>query len=203
MKIAILGASGRTGRLLVRQALDAGHDVRALVRSPGTFLLRHDKLEVVEGEVGNAQAVAALVSGCDAVASALGPSPGHVTSCSEGTKHVIAAGAKRYVAVSGAGLDVPGDKKDLIGKVVSFFVRTLSPAVFQDKVNELKMLQDSSLPWVLVRPPRLVDAPATGAYRVSLERSPGASISRADLASFVLKCLTSTEFNRQAPFIAG
>lgn len=40
MKLGILGASGRTGRLVVRKALDAGHNVRALVRTPAKIVFR-------------------------------------------------------------------------------------------------------------------------------------------------------------------
>jgi len=203
MKLGILGASGRTGRLIVEQALARGDEVRALVRNRSSLAVTHPKLEVVEGDATDGSAVSRLVTGCDAVVSALGPTQARQDVCSSAARHVIAAQVRRYVSVSGAGVDVPGDQKDLIGKLVSFMVRTVSPEVFRDKVLELKLLQESTVEWTLVRPPRLLDRPGTGKARTSLERSPGASVSRADLAAFVLRCAADDSLIRKAPFIAG
>jgi len=203
MKIAILGASGRTGQSVTRLALAAGHSVRALARNRSKLAVAHERLEVIAGDATDAAAVTGLVSGCDAVISALGPSAETTNVCSTATRHVIAAGARRYVVVSGAGLDVEGDQKDLIGKVVSWLVRVLSPAVFADKVAEFDLLKNSQIPFVAVRPPRLVDTPAAGAPRVSLQRAQGSSVSREDLAAFLLECLSDDAYLRRAPFIAG
>lgn len=203
MKIAVLGATGRTGRLVVRQALDAGHTVRALARDPGKVDLTHASLEVVKGDASDRDAVARLVDGVDCVVSALGPTSGRKDICSAGTENVLAARPRRYVIVSGAGLDVPGDRKDVPGKIVSKLVRWISPAVFHDKVRELEHLRASDTPWVLVRPPRLVDSPAKRDAQVHLERSPGSSISREALAAFVLRCASEDTYLGKAPFVAG
>ncbi|HEX8704037.1 MAG TPA: NAD(P)-binding oxidoreductase, partial [Myxococcaceae bacterium] len=141
--------------------------------------------------------------GCDAVISALGPTPERADICSTATRHVIAAGARRYVAVSGAGIDVKGDQKDFVGKVMSFLVKTITGAYFRDKVLEYQLLEQSPLAWTLVRPPGLVDKPARGNVRSSLTRSLGASITRADLAAYTLACVTNDELIRKAPFVAG
>ena len=203
MKLAVLGASGRTGRQIVELALEAGHHVRALVRSRGKLQLTHERLEYVMGDATDAAAVQRAVEGCDAVISALGPTPERADICSTGTRHVIAAGARRYVAVSGAGIDVKGDQKDFVGKVMSFLVKTITGAYFRDKVLEYQLLEQSPLAWTLVRPPGLVDKPARGNVRSSLARSPGASITRADLAAYTLACVTNDELIRKAPFVAG
>jgi len=203
MKLAILGASGRTGRLVVHKALEAGHDVRALVRSATKLGITHPRLETRTGDATDAPTVAGLVEGCDAVLSALGPVEGRNDVCSVATGHVIAAGARRYVAISGAGIDVPGDRKDLVGRIASFATRKLAPAVFQDKVREHELLEKSTLAWTLVRPPRLVDRPAAGEARMNLERCPGASIAREALASFALRCVGDDALIRRAPFVAG
>jgi putative NADH-flavin reductase len=70
MKLAVLGASGRTGRQIVELALEAGHHVRALVRSRGKLQLTHERLEYVMGDATDAAAVQRAVEGCDAVLSA-------------------------------------------------------------------------------------------------------------------------------------
>ncbi len=203
MKIAILGASGATGQLIVQQALDAGHTVRALVRDPKKLTATHPSLEIVVGDATRGEDVNRLVAGCDAVLSALGPSSTQVDVGSHAAEHVIAAGVRRYVVISGAGLDVPGDHKDLIGRIVSFFVRTLTPAMFQDKVREHALLAASGVAWSLVRPPRLTNNPPAGAFKTDLRCCPGSSVSRADLATFVLQVAADDALVGKAPFIAG
>jgi putative NADH-flavin reductase len=202
VKIALLGASGRTGRLILERALAAGHSVRALARSPAKLDVSHDRLEVIAGDASDRDAVRSVVDGCDVVISALGPSGDRSDVCSAAAEHVIAAGATRYVSISGAGIDVPGDDKDLIGKIVSFMVRTLAPAAFRDKVREHALLEESSVAWTLVRPPRLLDGPARGRVRTSLVRSPGASIPRSDLAEVALEMASNDSMIGRAPFVA-
>jgi putative NADH-flavin reductase len=203
MKLAILGASGATGRLLVQKALDAGHTVRALVRDPKKLAAGHPALELVVGDATRGDDVARLVAGCDVTISALGPTPEQVDVASRAAEHVIAAGVRRYVVISGAGLDVPGDHKDVTGKIVSFFVRTLSPAIFRDKVREHALLAASDVGWTLVRPPRLTNDPATGAFKTDLTNCPGNSVSRADLAAFLLQVAGDDGLIGKAPFISG
>ncbi len=203
MKLAVLGGSGRTGSLIVQQALEAGHQVRVLVRTPEKLTLTSNRLEVMKGDVADLQAVRALVDGCDVVVSALGPTPGRKNVCSTAAGQVIAAGVKRYVAISGAALDVPGDHKDFGGKVVSFLVRTLTPSLFHDKVREHAQLSASPVGWTLVRPPRLTDGPGTGIPRSSLERVLSTSISRVDLAAFTLKCASDASLVGKAPFVSA
>ena len=72
MRIAVFGATGATGRRVVEQALEAGHEVTALVRDPAALGVRHPRLEVVVGDIGQARRVEDVVRGQDAVISALG-----------------------------------------------------------------------------------------------------------------------------------
>ncbi|MBL8951079.1 MAG: NAD(P)H-binding protein [Myxococcaceae bacterium] len=202
MKLAVLGASGKTGRHIVEQALAKGHQVRALVRDAAKLGLTHPELELLTGDATDAAAVRRLVEGCDAVVSALGPTD-RTDVCSAATANVIAARPKRYVAVSGAGLDVPGDRKGFVARAVSFMVKTVSPAVFADKVKEHALLAASDVRWTLVRPPRLTDQPAAGNRRTSLDESPGAHIARADLAAFVLQVVADDATIGKAPFVSA
>lgn len=203
MNLAILGGTGKTGAHLVRQALAAGHSVRVLARDPKKLQATHDRMTVVTGDAASPSDVRRLVEGVDAVVSALGPSKGQEDICSRATKAVLDSGARRYVVTSGAGIDVPGDQKDFAGKVVSRLVRLVSPSVFADKVKEFSLLQASNCDWTVVRPPRLVESPATGKYRVDVKTGPGSKVSRADLAAFLLACATEHLHVREAPFIAN
>ncbi len=203
MKIAVLGATGKTGRLFVEQALAAGHELKVLARNPAALPAQQARLEIIQGDAADATAVARLVEGTDAVVSALGPTKTQKDICSQATQNVLAAKPKRYVAVSGAGIDWPGDKKDLPAKLISMMIRLLAKEVFEDKAREAALIRASDVPFVLVRAPRLVDAAGTGSPRVGLERSPGATLPRADLARFLLSCLTSETYWGKAPFVAA
>lgn len=202
MKLAVLGATGKTGRHVVEQALAKGHQVRALVRNPAKLKVTHPHLTLLTGDATDAAAVRALVEGCDAVVSAMGPAD-RTDACSAATANVIAARPRRYVAVSGAGLDVPGDQKRFVARAVSLMVKTVTPAIFADKVKEHALLASSDVKWTLVRPPRLTDKPGTGRWRTSLEQSPGAQLSREDLAAFVLEVVADDATIGKAPFVSA
>src|SRR6266436_9262191 len=72
MRLLIIGATGGTGRELVKQALERGHQVTAFVRTPARLRLAHERLTVVRGDVLDRSSVEAAVRGHDAVLSALG-----------------------------------------------------------------------------------------------------------------------------------
>lgn len=205
MKVAVLGAAGRTGRLVIAEATARGHEVKALVRSRAQ-LASEERCSVVEGDARDAAAVRRVIEGCDAVVSALGPTSGPPDVCSTATKNVLVAmrelGVRRYIVISGAGLDFPGDRKDLPGRIVSKIIRLLSPAIVADKDRELALLQASDVEWILARPPRLVDGPARG-FRVSHDRALASKVRRADLAAFLVSQLESRENVRRAPFVTA
>lgn len=111
MLIGVLGATGRTGRRVVEQALQRGHSVRALTRRPEAAEER-PKLTWVPGSSDSIEALENLVEGTDGIISAIGPRPGRERdTCSTATRNLIAAGIRRLVVVSGAGVTLPGDQK--------------------------------------------------------------------------------------------
>ncbi|MEX0601722.1 MAG: NAD(P)H-binding protein [Bacteroidota bacterium] len=93
MKILIIGASGGTGRELVRQALEQGHEVTAFVRNPSRMPLRHERLSIATGNILEPESVRKAVREKDAVLSALGHKRWFIKTSilSEGTHNVIDA----------------------------------------------------------------------------------------------------------------
>jgi putative NADH-flavin reductase len=208
MRIAVIGATGRTGGLLAAELLRRGHTVTALVRTPQKLRQEiRDAIEVVPGASTDPEALDRLVAGADAVVSALGP------TAKEGSLHTDTAralvpvmskqGVKRFVGISGAGIDVPGDQKGPRDKVISFLIQKLGGAVVKDKPAEYAVYRDSDLDWTLVRPPRLVDGPVTGRV-YSDEHRPGrsSSIRRADLAAFLADVVERDLYPCAAPFVS-
>lgn len=206
MRLAILGATGRTGRALLDQALAAGHEVTALARVPARMGPPRERLTVVTGNVFDAPAVARTVEGADVLISALGPSKGSpkdlfTRSTPEVLRAARAAGVKRFVTVAGAAVTLPGDEK---GRVAAAFSTLVGLAAgVGDRQRELPAIQAGGIDWVVVRPPRLTEGPVTGQYREgSLQLGPQHKIARADVAHFMLRQIGEDTYVRQAPFIA-
>ena len=109
MKIALIGATGFVGSTLLKEALDRGHEVTAIVRHPDK-LQSHPKLHPQKGDIYNADEVTRLVAGHDAVISAFNPGwsdPDIHNLQVKGTEAIIKgvkkAGVKRVLWVGGAG----------------------------------------------------------------------------------------------------
>ncbi len=73
MKLAIFGGTGKTGQHLIQQALDEGHEVVTLARAPSKVTIQHPRLKIIQGDVLDADCIADVIQGVDAVISVLGP----------------------------------------------------------------------------------------------------------------------------------
>lgn len=208
MRIAVFGASGRTGRCVVEQALGHGDEVVATVRDPERFALTHARLRVTVADVRDLEAVRVAVSGCDAVVSAIGaPMARQVDLYSVGIGNIVQAmaenGVSRLAVVSAMGAFTRKDKN------INWVYRTLMmprlAPVYDDFERMESRVMASSLAWTIVRPTGLTDGPATGRYRVGLDGRPlpkGNRISRADVAALLLKSLSVDTYLRRVVSIA-
>ncbi|MCL3862874.1 NAD(P)-dependent oxidoreductase [Actinotalea sp. K2] len=208
MRVALLGATGRTGRHVLTTLLDHGHDVVVLVRDPTALGTHADEVEVVTGDSRDAAVLARLVGGADAVLSALGPSgrePAlHRDTATALTEVMGRSGVHRFVGISGAGVDAPGDQKSRRDRLISTLLQRLGGQVVTDKPAELAVWLGSPLRWTLVRPPRLNDGPATGRVEHHAHRSARrTTMTRADLGLFVVRVLEEDLYPRQAPLVAN
>ncbi|MDQ2825152.1 MAG: SDR family oxidoreductase [Verrucomicrobiota bacterium] len=200
-KILIIGATGGTGRQLVQQALDLGHQVTALVRNPAKLETQHPNLRVIKGNVLDYAAVKSAMQGQNAVLSALGHKrwfyPNKILS--EGTRNILRAmkecNVPRFVCESSLGL---GNSVGRLGLLFTFLVVPLIlPFVFWDKVRQEKLIEESEVDWVIVRPGVLKNSPARGKYRHGHNLGNfiwTVRISRADVADFMLKQLTDDNY---------
>lgn len=209
MKIAVFGGTGRTGAHVVQQALDAGHEVVALARTPSKVSIQHDKLTIVQGDIQDAAAVEKTVQGVDAVVSVLGPvsnTPDYIIS--QGTNHIINAmkkqNVKRLVISAGAGVRDPKDTPGLLDKFVALLLNLVSKHVVEDMRRVVQQVRNSDRDWTVVRVPMLTDQPPTGDLIVSyVGQGMKPRLSRADMASFMLKQLQDDTYVRQAPAISN
>ncbi|ADH62699.1 NmrA family protein [Allomeiothermus silvanus DSM 9946] len=208
MKVVVFGASGRTGKLLVEQALAAGHEVTAFVRDPSKLGIRHERLRVVQGKLEETEKVEQAIAGQDVVFSAVGPVRGERKDIMElAAKQILSAmkkhGLRRLVTLTGAGVPQPGDQPKIFDRLMRFLLGVLAKDVLQDSIRHAELVRDSGLDWTIVRVPVLTDGPARGNYRIGMVGvNSGARISRADVAAFMLKAATDKEMIGKAPVIS-
>jgi len=210
MKLTVFGATGGTGVEVVRQALAAGHQVAAVVRDPARLdVPEQPGLEVVTADVFDPGALVPAISGRDAVVSALGPrDKGPSVICRDGTSAIMTAmrtaGAQRLVVVSNSGMHRDGDGWFTRLVVKPILVRVLREG-YADMGEMERRVIDSGLDWTIVRPPKLTDKPHTGRIRSATEGNVRGSftISRADLADYVLRAAADPGMTRAAVSVAA
>ncbi|MGW5376261.1 NAD(P)-dependent oxidoreductase [Nocardia sp. NPDC003999] len=207
MRIAVFGATGTVGRLVVERALREGHEVTAFTRSAASVTQRHERLRVMEGDVLDTDSVQRAVEGQEAVLISLGNGRKGVVRAG-GTKAIIDAmrrtGVKRLICQTTLGVGDSKGNLNFLWKYVMFGL-LLRPA-YADHVEQEEYVLASDLDWTIVRPSAFTDGPATGGYRRGFRADePGLTlkISRADIADFMIEQLTDTTYLRQAPGISN
>ncbi len=206
MHLLIVGATGGTGRELVAQALQRGHDVTAFVRKPSRLKVAHERLRVVQGDVLDADSLRKAAAGQQAVLCALGHKrwlyPTRILS--QGTANILSAmrhaGVRRLVCETSLGI---GDSRGRMGLYYTLFVIPfILPFYYWDKARQEAIVRASDLDWVIVRPGALSNGPRRGGCRHG-DRIGNylwtVGISRADTAAFMLDQVTSDDYLRAAP----
>ncbi len=205
MTLTVFGASGKTGKFLLEQALGKGHKVRAVVRDK-TKLGARDGLEIIEASLNDAQAVSAAIAGSDAVVSCLGPSKGsdeHMMAQAANT--IIAAmkthKVKRLLWQSGAGCKGPNDLPSFSRVIVRGIMKLVAAKVLADSQDCFDLIRATQLDWTVARVPLLSVEPFTGKYAASMKPPRPAPLSRADVADFLLTQVNSSEWIGKSPFL--
>jgi putative NADH-flavin reductase len=203
LRLAVFGATGRAGRVVVDHALRGGHEVGALARDPAR-IRPHAGLRVVGGDVRDPVAVARTIEGADAIVSTLGRQRRGGDVCTDGIRTVLAAAAgdapRRLVVLSNYG--VADSRRRTAYVAVSWL---LERAVLRDKERMEALVRDSETDWTVVRAPILTDGARTGRYRTGtdLRLSFTAKVSRADLADFMLTELRDNAYLRRSVSITS
>jgi putative NADH-flavin reductase len=208
VRLAIFGATGATGRLLVQQALGGGHALNVLARDPARITANSDQLRVVAGDVRDVEAVRHVVDGVEGVISVLGqthpPTPDLLVT---GARNIIAAmhsaEVRRLVYLTGAGVWDTQDQRTFTRKLIRGLMYRFAREVLRDSEAAVQAIKSSDLQWTIVRVPRLTDAPRTGKPRVTLSKPAGMVISRADVAAFLLCETLERRFVNQLPFVTS
>ncbi len=200
MNVLVFGASGRTGRELVKQGLAQGHTVTAFVRHPASFDIAHPQLKIVRGDAVDRVSVEHAVRDQDVVICALGAASllKRDQAVVVGVHNIILAmeeaGVRRLIYLSADTVCAARDQLNALRKV--FVPLLFHNSAADHELNE-RMIEQSHLDWIIVRPPMLTDGERTGIYRGGERLRARAIIpqfSRADLAEFMLKQLADDTF---------
>ncbi len=196
MKVFLVGATGRTGKWILKAAMDHGFEVTVLVRdSASQRLIPHPSLRVIQGDLFAVEDLAGMLMGHEVVLSALSSDV-----VEAGTRRLIAAaeraGLRRFLGIAGGGI-LQLDEAHLRRERPGY------PAIFlkssEGHLNAWHALEKSSLMWTLVCTPDLVDAPASGLAKHREDYMPegGRSVPCGDVAEFIMEELKTTRFYRK------
>ncbi|XP_067048850.1 flavin reductase (NADPH)-like [Acropora muricata] len=212
-KLVIFGATGRTGKEVVKQALERGHHVTAVVRTPEKLTIKHENLELVQGDACDLESFAPALEGKDAVLSSLGSfgSIFNPTTFYSESIHAIMEGMKRHkitrlVAVT-SWCTQPGPNNN-------WFVEWILKPLFLNGVLKNmavmeKMLEEScpeEMNYTIVRPCQLLEGERSGNYKVEegqCNTGTSRKITCGDVAEFMLKTLETAEYDRKGLAVAG
>lgn len=198
MKLVVLGATGGTGLEIIRQTIKRGHSVTALVRSPERLSMSafDDHLDIIKGDLLNQPELERVIEGRDAVLSAFGTRTGEPRVqgrfATALRKAMMQTGVRRVALMSTSFLFRDSIAPFIVGRL--FFRKVMTDASEMEGV-----ISESGLDWTIVRPVRLTDAPYTGRYRVQEGHLPtlGFTISRADVADFMIKAVENRSSTRK------
>ena len=210
MRALIIGASKGIGLETTRQALDAGHHVRALARSAAAIAISNPNLENIRGDALKTKDVEAALIGVDVVIQTLGVGLGDlfrpVHLFSDATRVLIAAmrgrGVKRLICVTGFGA---GDSRASISCLQRLPFQIVFGRAYGDKSLQERLIQESGLDWTIARPGVLTGGPPIGRYKILSDPSKWRNgiISRADVAEFLVRQIEDRTYIRQAPVLVN
>jgi len=209
MKVVIFGANGKTGILLVEQALAKGYQVVAYVRRPESIMIENPKLKIVVGNLNEPLKMKDTISGADACISALGGGSltKHSIEIINGIKNIISimeiTNVHRLIYLSSLGAN---ESRYLIPQPLRFVLTNLFLRVtLADHNTNEDNIRKSRLQWTILRPGGLTNGQLTGDLRHGAENSKikgSTSISRANVASFMIQQLTDTSYHQRAVWLS-
>lgn len=210
-KIAVFGASGKTGKLFTELALKNGYEVKAFVREPSRLGIQHSKLQVIQGDTSDPIKVAETINATGAVIDLIGPGKGSPPELQRSaTRNILHAmgqnNVKRLILLASLpfGILDPKDRPTLMNRFMMFTAKTLMGAMVEDARGHVDLVKHSEMDWTIVRAPGLIDEPSQGQYHIGyLNGNTGKSIGRPDVAAFMLDVLKNDKYVRQMPLLSN
>lgn len=205
MRIAVIAANGRSGKVFVEQALAAGHEVHAGIFGTNT-LTPHPRLVAVKCNATNRVDLKSLLKGQQAVVSFIGHvkgSPPRVQT--DAMKAVVGVMRSlkltRIVSLTGTGVRFRGDRVTLVDRVLNLSIRLIDPARVRDGAQHVKVLKQSGLEWTVLRVLKLQNTKPT-AFSLREHGPTKWYVSREEVAAAALEVLENHSFIGKAPILS-
>lgn len=204
--ISIFGGSGKTGRELIRVALETGYIVKAGTFSGKVNFSAHERLIVIQCDATNASDVAKLLAGSDAVISVIGHGRSTKPTMQTDAMRVITdqmrrQKLRRILSLTGTGVRIPGDKPTLIDSLANAFIARIDPERISDGISHARLLSSTDLDWTILRVLKLTNG-AKGRFRFTPHGPAQPFVSRATVAAALLALLETSDEYRQMPVLS-
>jgi putative NADH-flavin reductase len=213
MKVVIFGATGLSGKVILKEALSENHEVTILVRNAKAVTLQNKNLTVIEGSVLDRNTVNKVLKNQDAVIQTLGvggKGDGKPTTFVSDANKIIMeemekTNVKRYIAMSNIGA---GDSYTFMPwifrkLILPYFMKWLQ-VIVDDKNRMEPMIMNSHLDWTIVRSAGMTEKPAKDTVNASLDgKGLKFTITLADLAKFMVAQLEDKKYLKQAPSVSN
>ncbi len=211
--IALFGATGKTGRILVKKLTGKGYPVRALVRNPAKLSYSNPGLTVVQGDILNEQSVHKVLENTDVAINVIG----HVKGCPPDLQTVASRnilkgmnklGITRLIDLTGGAVKVEGDNPKWPDKLIAFIMKHLAGkavrARFTDGEEHVKLISKSNLDWTIVRAPVLLPGKPKGRTSIGMVGHIGGySLTYEDLTDQIVNILKDKSFIHQYPYMTN
>ena len=210
MRIAVIGANGHTGRIVVKDALARGHQVVAVARTDQVSKPDDHNLTNARADVRDAGALMHALVGTDAVISALGVGASRAGTdvYSTGVSNTLAAmkanGAAKLAVISAVPAGPSAELPILQRRIAVPLLQRIFG--FYDDMRRMEAIlgEATEVDWISLRPPRLVNRRPTGTYRIDTHPLPkGRAITYGDLATALLDSLERQDLYRHAAYVAN
>jgi putative NADH-flavin reductase len=211
MKIALLGSTGFVGKVLMSKALDAHYDIKTLVRNPAKLAEYKDKVEHVQGNMFDAEAILAAITGTEVVLSTIGPpqrNPGNPHLYEKAMKDLVVTmnrlGIKRVIHLGGAA-HAGGENENWTfnRRLLRLYLTLVARPILEAKALEWEVLKQSNLDWTLVRPPAIIRSTTKGIFYADEKNLASITVNLNDLVDFMLQQITSREWICKAPLVSS
>jgi uncharacterized protein YbjT (DUF2867 family) len=217
VRIAVTGATGRTGAHVVRELRAAGHEVVAVVRDRAKAAdvlgdqVAGGAVTVAEADVTDAASLRTAVAGCDGLVSALGPVAGSPDDLMRRAGAAAVAATRtlprrRLVWLTGAGVRRPGDTPGVVDRlIVGIMTLTAGTVLADSRAGVAEVVAADDVAWTVVRAPRLLDAPAKGTWRTAdrVGGGHGTQLPRADLGRYLAGLVTGDDHHHASPVVSS